>query len=120
MECQLSKSDTVFDDDVTKRLSKIRASSFESRHPSSEKPSEIFFALWTQFEVAVARPEHQTTSILFIFGLSTNKMVVLVIVARACSIVTRDGVSGSARRFGLRLVQQSLRVMHGIRVTMAT
>jgi hypothetical protein len=68
----------VFDDDVPTRLSKICASSFESRHPCSEKPSKIFFALWTQLEVAVARPEHQTTRILFIFGLSTNKMVVLL------------------------------------------
>jgi hypothetical protein len=47
--------------------------------------------LWTQLEVAVARPEHQTTSILFIFGLNTNKMVVFVVVARACSVVFRDG-----------------------------
>jgi hypothetical protein len=87
----------IFDDDVTKRLSKIRASSFMSRHLCSEKPSEIFFALWTQLEVAVARPEHQTTSILFIFGLSTNKMIVFVVVACACSVVTRDGVTSSAK-----------------------
>jgi hypothetical protein len=60
----------IFDDDVTKRLSEIRASSFDSRHPHSEKPSEMIFALWTRLEVAVARPEHRATSILFIFGLS--------------------------------------------------
>ncbi len=94
----------VFDDDVTKCLSKIRASSFKSRHPCSEKPSKIFFALWTRLEVAVARPEHQTTSILFIFGLSTTKMVVFVDVARACSVVTRDGVTGSAKQLSLRLI----------------
>jgi hypothetical protein len=109
----------VFDDDVTKRLSKIRASSFESRHPRSEKPSKIFFALWTQLEVAVARPEHQTMSILFIFGLSTNKMVVFVVVARTCSVVTRDGVTGSAKQLDSRLVQRSSCVMCGVRVMTA-
>ncbi len=36
----------VFDDDISKHLSKIRASSFESRHPRHEKPSEIVFALF--------------------------------------------------------------------------
>ena len=109
----------VFNDDVTKHLSKICASSFESRHPCREKPSEIFFVLWTRLEVAVARPEHQTTSILFIFGLSTNKMVVFVVVARACSVITRDGVTGSAKQLDLRLVQQSSHVTHGVCVMTA-
>jgi hypothetical protein len=62
----------IFDDDISKRLSEICASSFESRYPCHEKPSEIFFTLWTQLEVALARPEHQTTTILFIFGLLTK------------------------------------------------
>ncbi len=47
-------------------------------------------------------------------------MVVFVVVARACSVVTRDGVSCSARQFGSCLVQQSSRVTHGVRVTMAS
>jgi hypothetical protein len=58
-------------------------------------------------------------SIRFIFRLSTNKMVAFVVVACACSVVTRDGVSGSARQFGLQLVQQSLHVTRGVCVNMA-
>ncbi len=42
-------------------------------------------------------------------------MVVFVVVARACSVVTRDGVTGSARQLGLQLVQQSLHVLRGVR-----
>jgi hypothetical protein len=67
----------------------------------------------------VARPEHQTTSILFIFGLSTNKTVVFVVVTHACSVVTRDGVTGSAKQLGPRLIQQSSCVTRGVHVTMA-
>jgi hypothetical protein len=59
----------AFDDAITKCPREIHASSFKSRHPHCEKPSEIFFTLWTQ---AVARPEHQTMRILFIFGLLTK------------------------------------------------
>jgi hypothetical protein len=59
----------IFDNDISKCLSKICKSSSKSRSPCCQKPSKIFFALWTQLEVAVARPEHQTTSIFFIFGL---------------------------------------------------
>jgi hypothetical protein len=50
----------------------------------------------------------------------TNKMVVFVVVARACSVVTRDGVTGSAKQLDLRLVQQSSRVTRGIRVMTAS
>jgi hypothetical protein len=57
--------------------------------------------------------------ILVIFGLSTNKMVVLVVVACACSVVTRDGVTGSAKQLDSQLIQQLSQVMHGICVTMA-
>ena len=46
-------------------------------------------------------------------------MVVFVVVACTCSDVTRDGVTGSAKQLDSRLVQQSSRVTHGIRVTMA-
>jgi hypothetical protein len=46
-------------------------------------------------------------------------MVVFVVVARACSVVTRDGVSGSARQFGLRLVPQLSCVTREVCVTMA-
>ncbi len=90
------------------------------RHSCSEKPSKIFVALWTPLEVAVARPEHQTTSILFIFGLSSNKMVVFVVVAcTSCSVINRDGVTGSAKQLDLWLVLRLLRMMHGICVTTA-
>ncbi len=109
----------VLDDDVTKHLSKIRASSLESKYPHHEKASKIFFAVWTRLEVAVARPEHQTTSNHFIFGLSANKMVVFVVVACACPVVTRDSVTGSAKQLCSWLIQQSSRMMHGIRAMMA-
>jgi hypothetical protein len=33
---------------------------------------KLFSRFLTQLEVAVAKPEHQTTSILFIFGLLQN------------------------------------------------
>jgi hypothetical protein len=46
-------------------------------------------------------------------------MVVFVVVAQACSVVTRDGVTGSARQLGSWLVQQSLHVTHGIHVMTA-
>ena len=81
----------VFDDDVTKHLSKIPASSFESRNPRSEKPSKIFFALWTQPEVAVARPEHQTTSILFILGFLPKWY--FFVITHACYVFARGTAS---------------------------
>jgi hypothetical protein len=59
----------IINDDISKHLSKICESSYVSRHPCREKPSKNISALWTWLEVAVAGPEHQTTSILFIFGL---------------------------------------------------
>jgi hypothetical protein len=62
--------------------------------------------------------EQQASSLLF--GLSTNKMVVFVVVTCACSVVTRDGVTGSAKRLSLRLIQQSSRVTRGVCVTMAS
>ncbi len=46
-------------------------------------------------------------------------MVVFVVVARVCSVVTRDGVTGSAKRLNLRLIQQLSRVTHGVCVMMA-
>jgi hypothetical protein len=46
-------------------------------------------------------------------------MVVFVVVTRACSVVTWDGVTGSAKQLDLQLIQQSLRLMRGVRVTMA-
>jgi hypothetical protein len=46
-------------------------------------------------------------------------MVVFVVVACTCSVVTRDGVTGSAKQLGLRLVQQSSCMMRGVRVLMA-
>ncbi len=46
-------------------------------------------------------------------------MVVFVVIARTCSVVTRDGVTGSAKRLDLQLVQQSSCVTRGVRVTMA-
>jgi hypothetical protein len=73
----------LFDDDIIKRLSKISKSSYESRHPCHGKPSKIIFALQTQLEVAVARPDNQTTSILFIFGL-LQKWHFFVVIACIC------------------------------------
>jgi hypothetical protein len=74
--------------------------------------------LWTQLEVAVAGPEHQTTSIIFIFGIwSTNKMLFFVVLACACSFVTEDGVTSSARRLDLVLVQKLLHSWHAVRVS---
>ncbi len=46
-------------------------------------------------------------------------MVVFVVVAGACSVFTRDGVTGSAKQLNLWLFQQSSCVMHGVRVTTA-
>jgi hypothetical protein len=46
-------------------------------------------------------------------------MVAFVVVACACSVVTRDGVTGSVKRLGSRLVQQLLHVTRGVPVTMA-
>ncbi len=46
-------------------------------------------------------------------------MVVLAVIAHACSVVTRDGVTGSAKQLNLRLVQQLLRVTCGVCVMMA-
>jgi hypothetical protein len=61
--------------------------------------------------------EQQASSLFF--GLSTNKIVVFVVVARACSVVSRDGITGSAKRLDLWLIQQSSRVTRGVRVTTA-
>jgi hypothetical protein len=49
-----------------------------------------------------------------------NKMVVFVVVACACFVVTRDGVTDSARQLRLRIVQQSSRITCGVRVTTAS
>jgi hypothetical protein len=70
--------------------------------------------------LAVARPKHQTMGILFIFGLSTNKMVVLLSsLPLVLSLLDRDGVTGSAKWLSLRLIQQLLRMTRGVRVTTA-
>jgi hypothetical protein len=45
--------------------------------------------------------EQQASSLFW----STNKMVLFVVVACACSFVFEDGVTGSARRLALLLVQ---------------
>jgi hypothetical protein len=47
-------------------------------------------------------------------------MVVFDVVTRACSVVTRDSVTGSAKQLNSRLIQQLSRVTHGVRVTTAS
>ncbi len=46
-------------------------------------------------------------------------MVVFVVIAHACSVVTRDGVTGSARQLSSWLVQQLLHMTCGVRVKTA-
>ncbi len=46
-------------------------------------------------------------------------MVVFVAVAHACSVVARDGVTGSAKQLDSRLIQQSSHVTHGVHVMTA-
>ena len=71
----------IFDDDIIKCLSEIHKSCYKSRHPCRGKPSKNIFTLWTWLEVAVAGPEHQTTSILFIFGVLTKWYFLLLLLA---------------------------------------
>jgi hypothetical protein len=57
--------------------------------------------------------EQQASSLFF----SSNKMGFFVVVACACSFVTEDSVTGSARRFDLLLVQRSLRALRMVHVS---
>ncbi len=106
------KQKLIFDDDVIKHLSKICKPSYESRHPCHGKPSKIVFALWTQLEVAVAGPKHQTTSILFIFGVPTKWYFLLSLLAFVLLLLK---TVSRALQFAACPVIVA-RVTHGIRV----
>ncbi len=54
----------------------------------------------------MARPEHRTTSILFNFGFLPKW--VFFVVTCTCSVITGEGVTGSAKQLNLLLVQRLL------------
>ncbi len=107
-----------FDDGDSKHQSKICISGSKSRHPCCEKPSKVFFAIWTWLEVAVARPQHQTTSTLLLKEFYQKLYFLLLSLTLVLSSLEMVSLAlpGNSNHC---LSSNCWHMMHGVRVTAA-
>ncbi len=110
----------IYDNDISKRLSKICKSSYE--HAMSlgilvmrSHPKYIFSALDSTWSFC-GKARALNNKHPLIEGV-LPKMVFFVVVACTCSFVTGDDVTGSARQLDSLLVQQSLRAWRMVQVS---
>ncbi len=84
---------------------------FACLETGSEKPFEIVFALFDSTWSCCGQTRASKNKHPLYFWIST-KMVFIIVVSCTCSVVTRDGVTGSARQLDSQLVQRSSHTWH--------